>query len=159
MAMILKKNGVSIHTGTLVQQIEYQQGQIFVIGGTYPTEWLAFDVDVKNSGIYNFELCYALAFSEEDASENNTGERPGASVYLDGVKVIDSVLLDSTGSWTAHLPKILGQVNLSEGKHVVKVELVNNAWSFERFRLIHSDMKETEPEFDDGLRPQNAKGE
>ncbi len=138
---------------------EYQQGQIFVVGGTYPTEWLAFDMDVKNPGIYDFELCYALAFSEDDRSENNTGERPGASVYVDDIKVIDSIPLDSTGSWTAHLPKVLGQVELTEGKHIVKVELVNNAWSFERFRLIHSNMTETEPEFDDGIEPRSTKGE
>lgn len=139
--------------------VEYQQGQIFVVGGTYPTEWLAFDMNVNTPGTYDFELCYALAFSEEDVSENNTGERPGASVYVDDVKVIDSIPLDSTGSWTAHLPKILGQIELSQGKHIVKVELVNNAWSFERFRLIHSQMTKTEPEFDDGIMPRSTKGE
>ncbi len=78
---------------------------------------------------------------------------------MDDVKVMDSIELEDTGAWTAYVPKILGQVELTEGKHIVKIEFVDNGWSIERFRLINTQLTETEPEFDDGIEPRSTKGE
>ncbi len=144
--------GVAFHkiSGTKEPR-EYKQGAGVVIGGTFPGEWIAYDFDFEKTGTFDFELCFACApASTEVAADNDTGIGPKASVYLDGVKVIDSAPLGYTGSWNAHAPKIIGQFNIDKpGKHIVKVELVDNAWSFEKFRMIHTDMTSTDEYYDD----------
>lgn len=129
----------------------YKQGTGYVIGGTSDGEWINYEIEAKVEGLYNFELSYALAFTEEDA--DNTGSASKVSVYLDGEKIVDKFALTPTGSWAAHLPAVIGNpVHLSKGKHVVRVEFVDNGWSFEKFRFMNTVVTETEAEFDDGMR-------
>lgn len=145
--------GVAYHEASGGKPQQFWQGYVQVVGDTYPGEWLAFDMDFEHGGLYDLELCYALAFNstETDESENDTGIAPRAAVYIDGEKVLESEPLASTGSWMSHIPTMIGQIEVTPGKHIVKIEFVNNAFSFEKFRLLNADMTESEPDYDDGI--------
>ncbi len=139
--------GVGYHDNDSDKPREYKQGQGVVIGNTSAGEWMKYEVDVAQTGTYNFELNYALLF---DGSGNLDKSNSGVRVYVDDVEVIYEPNLESTGSWTAHKPFIIGDpVTLTEGKHVVKIEFTSG-WSFEKIRFIITSLKESEPEYDDG---------
>lgn len=125
----------------------YDLGLNMSIGNTSNGDWLKYEIDVKQDGEYMFELIYSYLSSSKDANVSSTA---GINVYVDDVKVIDKVMLPSTGSWNAYLPTDVGIIPLTKGKRVIKVEFVN-AWAFQKFRLIKTDFVETEPEFDDGI--------
>lgn len=125
----------------------YDLGLNISIGDTVNGEWLAYEVDVPNTGDYQLELCYSYL----NDGEANVSSSAGVNIYVDGEKVIDSIPLASTGSWDAYLPLNIGApIHLEAGKRVIKVEFVN-AWAFEKFSLTNTEFKETEPEYDDGI--------
>lgn len=141
--------GVAYHeTKTGTEPRTYDLGLNTSVGDTNNGEWLAYEVDIAKDGDYQFELIYSYLSSSTDS---NVASTAGINVYVDGEKVIDKVMLPSTGSWNAYLPTNVGRpIHLTAGKRIIKVEFVN-AWAFQKFRLINTEFKETEPEFDDGI--------
>jgi len=143
--------GVGFHV-TGGKEIPNHRPSLFMvaptIGNTAPGEWLAYDIDVKHAGNYEFELTYGFVQGATNAGDNITDLSAGCNVYLDGVKVIDNAPVPDTGGWTKNIPTTMGEFYMPEGKHEIKFELVGNAYSLQWMKLINIDV-ETDPMFDE----------
>lgn len=126
----------------------YQQQTKFVVGGTSHGEWLKYTFTSPKTQSYDIELCCANASGGGDGS----GTTPKANVYIDDVLYWEKIDIPDTGSWTAHVPFVAGHTELTEGEHTIKVEFVDNGFSFERIDIKAEGADKTDVEFDDGAK-------
>ncbi|MCQ2191705.1 MAG: carbohydrate-binding protein [Paludibacteraceae bacterium] len=84
----------------------------YVLGWTKKGEWLAYTIDVKESDNYTFE---ARVASGLDGS--------AFSLSVDGKPLTGIVEVPNTGSWTAYETVSGESVELTEGKHVLKLNV------------------------------------
>ncbi len=141
--------GVGYHknkAGTIPK--EYYQNNVYSLGDTEANEWLAYDINIAKDSIYSFRLHYSLL---SGSGEANLSSDTRVSVYVDDVVVLDSIPLEDTGSWTAYQGAILGQINLTKGDHVIKVQFVNGGFAFEKFVIFEGDGSVSDPDYDDGI--------
>jgi endoglucanase Acf2 len=82
------------------------------IGWVAGGEWLEYTVDVETTGCYDLSIRYA--------SGNNNG---GGPIYfeIDGKKVSQDIGFPSTGGWDSWNTKIVSNVNLTRGTHVLRL--------------------------------------
>jgi hypothetical protein len=90
-------------------------GDGYAIGYTQEGEWLEYTVKVAKSGEY-------------DVSANcaTTSENAGFKLYVDGNAVTDNIIVSQGTSFDTYTVLEAGKVTLSEGEHVLKVEIVGN---------------------------------
>lgn len=95
------------------------------IGGTDKGDWFVYEVDITDAGRYILELTCANAFGRDV-------EQAKARIYLDGAEC--GVLpIEYTNNWNVNDINRFGELYLNEGKHELKIEFVDNAFSFEHF--------------------------
>lgn len=147
--------GVGFHEITSDIPTDYGKGQN--IGNTTAGEWLCYEIDMIEGGTYDFNLNYSLAF---DGTESNATSNSGLNLYVDGNKVIDGYMLEPTGSWSARIDKLFENVlELTPGKHIIKVEFVKGGFSFTSFTIRKHGQTTSEPEYDDAIPLVIQKGE
>lgn len=90
-------------------------GEGYAIGYTQEGEWLEYTVDVAAAGEYGVTASYATS-----------SENAGIKLYVDDIAVTDNVIFPQGADWETYSTFEAGKVNLSAGKHVLKVEIVGN---------------------------------
>ena len=150
--------GVGYHKVVPVDNITYRPGDVLiyeqedsgdrVIGGTNAGEWLAYDVDIYKTGQYDLILIGANAFNYE------AGEGvPYVNVYIDGELKIEEFEFPQTETWSINAPFTAGTLDMTEGEHLVKIEFVNNGFSFDKFKFQDVETKDlpetTSPYYDE----------
>lgn len=139
--------GVAFHEINDKEPEDYGKKGSF-IGNTYEGEWIKYSLPVATAGHYDIKMYYALAFSGDEA---NASDHTAVSVYIDGVKVCDSLGLNSTGSWNSYQSVPISNVMLTEGDHELKLEFAKGAFAVSRFVAINSDLKGSDIGYDDGI--------
>lgn len=133
--------------GNVQQVVTYQQGIRTVIGNTAAGEWTKYEVEVEKSGNYRIDVLYSNAFPEDSAMAKTR-------VYMDDKVIIEGADCPSTGSWSTYEVAELGYAYIKEGKHTFKIEFVDNAYSFDSWRLYDESVViegENDPLFDEGI--------
>lgn len=126
----------------------YQLGDgSIVIGTTFGGEWLAYDVDIPETGLYDVKLKAANAHYLTNDAE------PYMNVYVDGVLAIQSAPVKHTASWQINLETTLSSVRMEQGTHEVRFEFAENGISFDGFKFVPAGTKdsvENSPDYDEG---------
>lgn len=119
----------------------------YVIGDTKPGEWLKYEFDCKKTGQYSLQVKAANSFAESEPI-------PKVNVYIDEELAAQSVEIPNNGSWEEHIWTELAIVDVTEGKHSVKIEFDNNGFSFDAWKLKDENEKisfENDAEYDEGV--------
>lgn len=124
----------------------YKQQTKYVVGGTAAGEWLCYKFNSSKTQAYDVELCCANYGGGADES----GTEPKANVYLDGQLLWEKIPIPDTGSWQAHVPFVAGNTVIEGGEHTIKVEFVDNGFSFESIIIRAEGSDKTDAEYDDG---------
>ena len=118
-------------------------GTGYAIGYTQEGEWLEYTVDVAAAGEYALRASYATS-----------SENAGIKLYVDDIAVTDNVIFPQGADWETYTAFDAGKVNLSAGKHVLKLEIVGNYVNIDYLEFCSgekcSDAGEVTPEPGDG---------
>lgn len=129
--------------------IELPDSGDIVITDTYPTEWLAYDVNIESDAKYEISVngAYVKTFENE--------LQPKVNIYVDDVLIAEKAVIQTTESWAINVDNIVGEYNLTKGKHTVKIEFCDNGFSFNSFRVVDVNKKNTpettSPSYDEGV--------
>ena len=85
------------------------------VGWTKAGEWLAYDVDVKESGTYRISATVA-----------SEGEGGAFQLELDKNLIGEKTYVPNTGNWTKWKTVNVGSANLTKGKHTLKFLMVSD---------------------------------
>lgn len=114
-------------------------GSGWVIDRNFPGEWFAYDVEVPKDGTYYFDFRAAHAW--------DPSVKPGINVYVDNRMVIENYLIPASPTWNDILIHNVGTLDLTEGRHVIKIEIVTNGFYIDALRVhdgsIYSAPKQT----------------
>jgi len=102
-------------------------GAGWVIDRNFPGEWFAYDVEVPKDGEYYFDLRAAHAWTPD--------VKPGINVYVDNRMVIENYLIPASPTWNDILIHPVGTIDLTAGKHVIKMEIVTNGFYIDAIRV------------------------
>jgi len=93
------------------------------IGWLSSGEWLEYSIHVESSGLYDVTFRYASA--------NSAGGGP-FHFEIDGTTISDPVTMSSTNGWNTWRNKVLENVELSEGNHVLRLVISNGEFNLGR---------------------------
>lgn len=96
------------------------------VGDTQPGEYLKYDVNVLQDGNYDVEFLYAAAASGTLIS-----------VEIDDVVLFDNYSLPQTASSTDFQSSTKESVSLTEGLHVLKVNVQNGGFSLDKIKFMY----------------------
>jgi Glycosyl hydrolases family 16/Carbohydrate binding module (family 6) len=82
------------------------------VGWTKAGEWLAYDINVTETGRYSTEIMIA---SEGDGGDFH--------LEVDGKPITGSITVQNTGGWSNWKAILGGTVSLTKGKHVLKLKM------------------------------------
>ena len=118
----------------------------WAIGETVAGEWLAYTIYAGETKSYELQIRYSNGFPTSSPDSK-------VSVYMDGKKIIDSVVLERGKNWNDYIIKTVGNVTISAGVHTFKVEFVSNGFSFDAWRLKGGEeiTNGNDPSFDEGI--------
>ncbi|NME68763.1 Ig-like domain-containing protein [Flammeovirga aprica] len=97
------------------------------VGWVQGGEWLTYTVNVKESGTYKCEFRYA--------SGNNESRGP-FFFELDGQKISADIAVDATAGWGDWATATVTDLQLTEGKHVLKVNFVGGDFNLGKMNFI-----------------------
>ncbi|HEX8268839.1 MAG TPA: glycosyl hydrolase [Flavobacterium sp.] len=98
--------------------VDTQEGP--TVGWIAAGEWMEYSIDVQSSGLYNVNLRYA--------SGNSSGGGP-FHFEIDGVAVGSDVLLPATGDWGAWTDKLVPNLPLTQGEHILRIAVTNGEFN------------------------------
>jgi len=134
--------GIGYHKLSKGNNTLYREGDVviyqmadggYVIGTTFPGEWLSYDVTINKSGDYTVKTKAA------NAHYKSGGAEPCFNVYVDGKMVIENAPIKQTENWQAHVEGSIGTVYMTEGTHEVRLEFAGNGPSFDAFKFVEAD--------------------
>ncbi|MBI9073028.1 MAG: family 16 glycosylhydrolase [Melioribacteraceae bacterium] len=102
------------------------------IGWTQANEWLAYSINVTGTGSY--------VFTSRVASESSGGS---FNIEIDGIDVTGNISINSTGGWQTWKDVVSNEVELTEGNHILKVNISNGNFNFNKINVYE---KNAEPE-------------
>jgi hypothetical protein len=91
-------------------------------------EWLAYTIDVPQAGRYDLELRVASAYASS-----------AFRILVDGKNVTGTVAVPNTGAWDRFVWAGKRDVQLSAGRHVLRVVSVREYFGFNSIRIRASD--------------------
>lgn len=100
-------------------------GAGYFVGYTANGEWLEYSVDVKKAGVYEFA---ARVASQGDGSR--------FSLWMDGKKIKDSVVVPNTGDWKTFSEVTGITSNLTAGTHVLRFMVDAPYFNIDKIRFI-----------------------
>ncbi|AJR04993.1 carbohydrate-binding domain-containing protein [Siansivirga zeaxanthinifaciens] len=103
-----------------------QDNGVIYVGDTQNGEWLKYDVNVLQDGLYNFDFLYAAA---------STGAL--ISVEMDDVVLFDNHALAQTSSATDFQTSTKQNVALTQGLHVLKVNVQNAGFNLDKINVVY----------------------
>ena len=139
--------GVAFHEINGEQPEDYGRKDSF-IGNTYEGEWIKYKANIAVAGNYGIDIYYALQLG---GGEANLTSSTAVTVYIDGVMLGETIPLENTGSWNSYLAKTVGDIELSEGEHEIKVEFTKGAFAFGRLQFTNLVAPGGDLDYDDGV--------
>jgi hypothetical protein len=113
-------------TGTDVDIVPATGNALGAVVNNFQTgEWLAYTVNVAQTGAYRLEI--------HASSEMSTGRW---RVEVDGVNVTGSVAVPNTGSWSTFQWIGVGGISLAAGQHVLRVHAEQEYFNFDSLRVV-----------------------
>ena len=100
-----------------------------VVGWIASGEWLEYSIDVQEPGYYVLEFRYA--------SGNDNGGGP-FHFELDGNPITDPITVNSTGDWGAWSTKIVSNIPISSGEHILKVYFSGGEFNLGRMNFEYA---------------------
>lgn len=101
----------------------------YIIHTNFPSEWMAYEVETEKDGVYSFELKASHAWPKNQP-------QPAVNVYIDGEMKIENAYTAVSEDWNNIKSKVLGEVELTKGTHNVRIEILNNGFYIDAFRLV-----------------------
>ncbi|WP_424019764.1 carbohydrate-binding protein [Halorientalis pallida] len=114
--------------------VEASDGGGYNVGWIETGEWLEYTVSVQQAGTYNL--------SARVASDDFWGGGGAFHVEVDGEDVTGTVGFDGTGGWQSWENVSAGQVDLTEGEHVIRVTAEADDWNFDALDFEYADADE-----------------
>lgn len=131
--------GVGYHWNSKTDNQVYRPGDVvifhqedtgdIVVGGTYGGEWLKYDFEIPEDATYEYIMVGG------NGQHLSAAPEPYANVYIDDVLVFERAHMQQTENWGLNVENIIGELELKKGKHVLKVEFVDNGFSFDKFQF------------------------
>lgn len=118
------------------------------IGDTVQGEWLKYKIKPKTPGKHKLYLSYSLAFSGNEA---NASSQSGVTIYVDGEKVCNDFMLESTGSWGAQRKVYVGDAELLNQEHEVMIEFSTGSFLFGSIYFENDIGSGNDTDYDDGI--------
>ncbi len=107
-------------------------------------EWLNYEIDVKKAGEFTVQVRYSNQFPDPTSRTR---------LYIDG-KIVAEGDCPRTKSWNDYAIVDIGKAYVSEGYHIMKIEFVDNAHSFDWWRLYDPSTENVsgdDPYYDEGV--------
>ena len=118
--------------GVDIENSSDTDGNGYQVGFTSEDEWLIFSVEIQESGFYNIVTRYASTSSGIFSME------------LDGIPIVDNIILYNTGSYSNFVNKLTQGIYLPEGTFKLKMKMVTGGYNLS---TINFDISEEIPEF------------
>ena len=118
--------------GVDIENSSDTDGNGFQVGFTSEDEWLIFSVEIQESGFYNIVTRYASTSSGIFSME------------LDGIPIVDNIILYNTGSYSNFVNKLTQGIYLPEGSFKLKMKMITGGYNLS---TINFDISEEIPEF------------
>lgn len=105
------------------------------VGWNQTGEWLKYNVDIKEEGIYNLEMEYGTTF--QDAK---------VRFWLDDdIDLTGIVDVPTTDDWNNWQRLIVESIQLPKGEHTLKIEIVKGEFDISKFHFRSFDIHKTIP--------------
>lgn len=105
------------------------------VGWNQTGEWLKYNVDIKDEGIYNLEMEYATTF--QDAK---------VRFWLDdNIDLTGIVAVPATGDWNHWQNIMIENIQLPKGEHTLKIETVKGEFDISKFHFRSFDIHKPIP--------------
>ena len=118
--------------GVDIENSSDTDGNGYQVGFTSEDEWLIFSVEIQESGFYNIVTRYASTSSGIFSME------------LDGIPIVDNIILYNTGSYSNFVNKLTQGIYLPEGTFKLKMKMVTGGYNLS---TVNFDISEEIPEF------------
>jgi endoglucanase Acf2 len=104
-----------------------QEGAI--VGWIVAGEWMEYTIDVETAGVYDLTLRYA--------SGNPHGGGP-FHLEIDGHTISSDILLNTTNYWDAWSETTVGNVELTQGNHVLRLVVTEGEFNLGRMTFTYA---------------------
>jgi hypothetical protein len=101
----------------------------YVVNNLQTGEWLAYTIDVAQSGVYRVEALVSSAFTTSRWH-----------IEIDEVDVTGSVPVPYTGSWSTFQFVGTGGVSLTAGRHLLKIYADEEYFNLDAIRIVAETM-------------------
>ena len=118
--------------GVDIENSSDTDGNGYQVGFTSEDEWLIFSVEIQESGFYNIVTRYASTSSGIFSME------------LDGIPIVDNIILYNTGSYSNFVNKLTQGIYLPEGTFKLKMKMVTGGYNLSS---VNFDISDEIPEF------------
>ncbi len=118
--------------GVDIENSSDTDGNGYHVGFTSEEEWLIFSVEIQESGFYNIVTRYASTSSGIFSME------------LDGIPIVDNIILYNTGSYSNFVNKLTQGIYLPEGTFKLKMKMVTGGYNLSS---VNFDISDEIPEF------------
>ncbi|HLU21599.1 MAG TPA: carbohydrate-binding protein, partial [Bacillaceae bacterium] len=105
------------------------------VGWNQTGEWLKYNVDIKSAGLYDLKMEYGTTFTSGKV-------RFWLDDEIDLTGVVD---VPSTGDWNNWRELTIKDVELPEGKHTLKVEIVEGEYDIAKFNFSSNSIYQPIP--------------
>ena len=99
------------------------------VGWIAAGEWMEYTINVQTSGLYNVTLRYA--------SGNTSGGGP-FHFEIDGTAVSPNVTLPYTGDWGNWVNKVVSNVALTQGEHILRIAVANGEFNLGKMDFAYA---------------------
>ena len=118
--------------GVDIENSNDPDGNGYQVGFIDEDEWLLFTVQIQESGFYNMVTRYASTSSGI------------FSIELDGIPVVDNIVLYNTGSYSNFVNRLTQGIYLPQGTYKLKMKMVSGGYNLSS---VTFDLSDETPDF------------
>ncbi|SNR76997.1 Carbohydrate binding module (family 6) [Lutibacter agarilyticus] len=107
-------------------------GDMYHIGWTANGEWLEYTVDVAKAGIYDIDVVYSAG--------RTTPAKIGLELFDEGTQLFNNFTLPITGSWSTYKTITVKDVNLTEGNHIIRLNIIISGCNIDKLIFRSQDV-------------------
>jgi hypothetical protein len=106
-------------------------GDMYNIGWTANGEWLEYTVDVTKTGVYDFDIVYSAG--------RTAPAKIGIELFDEGIELFTNLSLPPTANWDAYEIYTLEDVNLTKGKHIIRLNIIISGCNIDKLIIKSKD--------------------